>query len=64
MKIFFLYFFILFFLSCSNTKTIKIDLENEIIIPKTYNVFKTSEKIQRKQRLRNENEKFHWFHFT
>ena len=45
MKIFFLYFFILFFLSCSNTKTIKIDLENEIIIPKTYNVFKTSEKI-------------------
>lgn len=45
MKFFFLYFFILFFLSCSNTKTIKIDLENEIIIPKTYNVFKTSEKI-------------------
>ena len=45
MKIFFLYFFILFILSCSNTKTIKIDLENEIIIPKTYNVFKTSEKI-------------------
>ena len=45
MKIFFQYFFILFFLSCSNTKTIKIDLENEIIIPKTYNVFKTSEKI-------------------
>ena len=45
MKIFFLYFFIFLFLSCSNTKTIKIDLENEIIIPKTYNVFKTSEKI-------------------
>ena len=45
MKLIFFYFFILFFFSCGNTKTVKIDMDSEIIIPKTYNVFKTSEKI-------------------
>ena len=46
MRIIFIYISFLFFINCNSTKKIKVDLDSEIIIPKSYSVNKTTEKIE------------------